>query len=75
MEIKIVTEDRVGLLRDISAVFSRSRLNIFEVNTKENGKFPIVKIICSALSEDKAKKFLVKLKKLREIRELDHRLL
>lgn len=77
LEIKLVVEDRVGLIKDISSIFSRSHVNILAVNTQNDGsraRFPIVKVACSALTKDKADKLMVKLKQIKEVREVGYRL-
>jgi GTP pyrophosphokinase len=74
-EFKLVVEDRIGLLKDISAIFSRSHINIASFNTQSNEKFPIVKINTAPLDKNKAEKLVLKLKNFKEIREAGFRLL
>ncbi len=79
LELRIVAEDRIGLLKDIAAIISRSHINIVGLNTKvdksRGGRFTVVKINCEAKNRGKAKELLVKLKRLKEIKEIDHRFL
>jgi len=70
MEFRVVAEDRVGLLKDISEIFSRSHINILGLDAKDEGRFPAIKIVCPALAKDKAEKLLIKLKKIKEIKEV-----
>jgi len=74
MEIKIITEDRIGLLKDISILLSRSHVNIITINTQQNGKFPLIKINCVPMAKEKAERLMIKLKKLKEIKEVGYRL-
>jgi GTP diphosphokinase / guanosine-3',5'-bis(diphosphate) 3'-diphosphatase len=69
-ELKIVVEDRVGLLKDITAIVSRSHVNMTAINTITNAKFPILRIRCDVVSKDKIEKLILKLKKLKEIKEI-----
>ena len=74
MELKLVTEDRIGLLKDISIVLSRSHVNIISVNTRQQGRFPMMKFVCAAVSKDKIEKLVVKLKKIKEVKEAGYKL-
>ena len=74
MEFRVVAEDRVGLIKDISEIFSRSHINILGLDAKEEGRFPAIKIVCPTLAKDKAEKLLIKLKKIKEIKEVGFRL-
>ncbi len=69
-EFKFVVADRVGILSEITSIISRSHINIQSINTK----LPVVKINCGALSKEKAEKILLKIKKLKEVREAGFRL-
>lgn len=71
-ELKIVVEDRVGLLKDITAIVSRSHVNMTAINTITNAKFPILRIRCDVVSKDKIEKLILKLKKLKEIKEISY---
>ncbi len=74
-ELKIIVEDRVGLLKDITAVISRSHVNMTAINTITNAKFPILRIRCDIVSKDKIEKLILKLKKLKEIKEISYQLI
>lgn len=69
-EFKLTVKDREGLLGDISEMISRSHIRIQAVNTK----MPIVKISCEVLTKDKMEKLLEKIKKLKEVRSAEARL-
>ncbi len=78
LEIKISVEDRLGLLKDISEVLSRSHVHILAINTQNDGarkKFAQIKIISPPLSKEKAEKLMVKLKKIKEVREVGYKLI
>ncbi len=69
-EFKFTVADRVGILSEITAIISRSHVNIHSINAK----LPLVKINCGVLSKDKAEKILAKLKKIKEVKEGGFRL-
>jgi guanosine-3',5'-bis(diphosphate) 3'-pyrophosphohydrolase len=47
IELKITSEDRIGLLKDITSIISRNHINIISANASPAGKFIISKIICN----------------------------
>ncbi len=69
-EIKLVVKDREGLLGEISDIVSRSHVRIQSVNAK----LPMVRISCEVLTKEKAEKLVDKIKKLKEVRTADFRL-
>lgn len=75
IEFRIIADDRIGLLKDILRIFSRSHLNILELDAKDTGRLSILKIVCPALAKEKAEKFLIKLKTIKEIKEAGFRFL
>lgn len=75
MELKIVIEDRLGLLKDISSVISRSHINITSINSTANARFPILRIKCDIANKDKIDKLLLKLKKIKEVKEIGYQLI
>ena len=74
-EIKIVVEDKMGLLKEITAIFSRSHVNMIAINTITNARFPILRIRCNVTDKDKIDKLILKLKKLKEIREISYQII
>ncbi len=74
VELKITVEDRVGLLKDITLIISRSHVNITSVNTITNAKFPILKIRSDVTNKNKIEKLILKLKKLKEVKEISYQL-
>lgn len=76
-ELKITAEDRVGLLADISRIISRSHINILSVQSapRARDKFHIFRIKCDTEDRDKLWKIILKLKALKEVKEIDYRFL
>ncbi len=76
-ELRITSEDSIGVLKDITAVISRSHLNILQIHSgsERNGRFHVLKITIDTADRDKISKLLVKLKGIREIKEIEYRLL
>ncbi len=73
-EFKITVADRVGILKDITAVISNSRVNIIKVNVPETGNFPNLRICCDLNDREKIEKLILKLKKIKGVREISYRL-
>jgi len=73
-EFRIVAEDKVGLLKDITGIFSRSHVNIVSVNSGPNARFHVLKIVCETPSKDKIARLAVKIKSLKEVKELNYKL-
>ncbi len=74
-EIKILAEDHIGLLKDISTVISHCHINITKVTMPQTGHFPlIIKIKCATNDRKKAEKLILKLKKIKGVREISYKL-
>ncbi|MEK7463123.1 MAG: RelA/SpoT family protein [Patescibacteria group bacterium] len=73
-DIKIITEDKIGLLKEITAIFSRNHVNILAINTITNARFPILKFKCDLTTTDKIEKLILKLKTIKEIKEISYQL-
>lgn len=73
-EIKITTDDRIGLLKDISSIFSNSRINIQTTNVLSSGKYKIIRIRCEA-NKEKIEKIILKLKKIKEVKEINYKII
>lgn len=69
-ELKLTVKDREGLLGEISEMITRSHIRIQSVNAK----MPVVKISCEVMTKDKLEKLLEKIKKLKEVRRVEARL-
>ncbi|MCL4405290.1 RelA/SpoT family protein [Patescibacteria group bacterium] len=74
-ELKIVVEEGIGIYKDITATISRSHINILQIqsNKEKGGRFSTMKIICDTADRDKMSKLVLKLKKIRQIKEIEHR--
>ena len=78
LELRIVANDRVGLIKDITAVISRSRINILNltnVHPPQKTSFPIIKILCDVDNKEKTEKLLLKLKAVQGVREIHHQMI
>lgn len=74
VEFRIVTKDRVGLVKDISTVISRSRTNISLLNVPKTTSFPIIRVRCELNDKEKIEKLVLKLKNIPGVREISHKL-
>lgn len=72
-QFRITAADRVGLLKDISTVISRSHVNIITVNSQTNAQFHTIKILCGNMSKDKAEKLALKIRKIKGVKELSYK--
>ncbi|MDD5098795.1 MAG: RelA/SpoT family protein [Candidatus Colwellbacteria bacterium] len=74
-EFRITAADRVGLIKDISDIISRSHVSIIGINSAldSRGHFHIVKIECGINDPDKVHKLMVKFKSIKEIREIEYK--
>jgi GTP pyrophosphokinase len=75
-ELKIITADTPGLINEISTIITRSHLHITGINSphpESGGKLQLIKIHLPMIGKDKADKLVVKLKTLKEIKEIVYR--
>ena len=72
-EFKIVSSDKIGLLKDISTIFSRNHINISSTVTTPNPGYRSIKITCELSNKEKAEKLILKLKKIKEIKEISYK--
>ena len=75
-EIKIAVEDRVGLIKDISTAIAQTRINIisFRVHNQPGSKFVIGRAEVATTDKKAIQKLIVKLKKIKGIKEVDYKL-
>lgn len=75
IELKMITEDRMGLIKDISTIISRSHVNIVSIASapKARGGHYVTKILCDTDNKNKISKIIFKLKSLKEVKEIDYR--
>ncbi len=76
-EVKIIAEDRIGLLKDVVATISRSHININSSSSSPfgRGKLQIIKVKCETGERAKISKLIIKLKELDGVKEIDWRLI
>lgn len=74
-ELKITASDRVGLMKDVLSIIARAHINIVSVDSgpKKRGGFHLIKLVCDTGDKDKVWKIILKLKTLKEIKEIDYR--
>lgn len=78
LELRITASDRVGLIKDISSVISRARINILNlshISPPQKTAFPIIKILCDVDSKEKTEKLILKLKSVDGIKEIHQQML
>ncbi len=76
IEFKITAEDKVGLLKDVTTIISRAHINIVSVNSgggQGASKFHVLKILCDNVSKEKAEKLAIKIKSVKEVREIGYK--
>jgi guanosine-3',5'-bis(diphosphate) 3'-pyrophosphohydrolase len=73
VELRIQTEDRIGMLRDVTDVISRSHVNIFKANSEPRKSFRLIKIICNTDDRNRILKIILKIKSLRGVKSVDYR--
>lgn len=75
-ELKIVVEDRVGLIKDISTTIARSHVNIIDFRAYNPGgsRFPMNKIEIATTDKKKIEKLILKLKDIKGVREVGYKL-
>ncbi|MDO8536799.1 MAG: RelA/SpoT family protein [bacterium] len=75
-ELKIVVEDRVGLIKDISAIIARSHMNIlnFEAKHQAGSRFPVDRVEIASIDKQKIEKLILKLKNIKGVREISYKL-
>ena len=71
-ELRITVEDKPGLINEITAIMTRSHVNVIAVNTITNSRFPSFRIKCDLANKEKIEKLIVKFKKIREIKEISY---
>ncbi len=76
-EIRLVVKDRIGLLKDITSVIASSRVSILSLHAKASpgSHFPVDKIECDTTDKQKIEKLILKLKKIKEIKEVSYKII
>ena len=74
--VKIVVEDRVGLIHDISTVTAQNHMNIlsFHTDNPKGSRFPIDRLEVQSTEVPKIEKLIVKLKRVQGVRQVGYKL-
>jgi len=76
LEFKIVSHPRLGLLKDITEIFSQSKIKIISLNTSppnQKLKMTMINIKCPFLNKNVLEKLMVKLKNINAVREVSYK--
>ncbi len=72
-EFKIIANDRIGLLKDLSSVISRSHINILKADVPKTDRLPVLKIRCAVNDKEKIEKLILKLKEIKGVKEISYK--
>ncbi|MFA4999160.1 MAG: RelA/SpoT family protein [Parcubacteria group bacterium] len=74
-EFRLEAKDRIGLIKDVSGIVSRSHISIVSINSlsEERKGFCAIKVVCDTDNLNKVQKLILKLKGLKEIKEIEYR--
>ncbi|MBU2101627.1 RelA/SpoT family protein [Patescibacteria group bacterium] len=72
-ELKIKAEERIGLLRDVTDIISRSHVSILKAISDPHRGFHSIKIICNTDDKTKVLKIILKIKSLKGVKSVDYR--
>ena len=74
-EFRISAKDKINLLKDISEIISRSHISIASINTtrEEKDGFCVIKVICDTDNPHKIQKIILKLKSIKDVKEIEYR--
>lgn len=77
VEFNITARDRIGVLKNVSAIISRSHVSIVSVNSSVSSiqgvHFHIIRVKCDTDDKNKIWKLMLKLKGLPEVKEINYR--
>ncbi len=69
-EVIIAVKNRIGLIKDISSVFSLFRIHIEDISLKKNLDYPKIHIICSPKNKEQLQKIKTKLKDVKNVEQI-----
>ncbi len=74
-EFRIVVQDRVGLIKDISAAIARSHVNIIALHAdvSPGSRYPIDKLKVDAVDAQKVEKLALKLRAIKGVKEVSYK--
>jgi GTP pyrophosphokinase len=72
IELKLIIQDRFGLIQEITGAITRSHINIRRLQTihQSGNQFPSIKLQCQITDKEKINKIILKLKKIKGVREI-----
>ncbi|HUZ92982.1 MAG TPA: RelA/SpoT family protein [Candidatus Paceibacterota bacterium] len=75
-EMKIATEDRVGLLKNISTVIANLHVNVlaFEIKNQPSNRFPVHRVEIGTTDKQKIERLILKIKKIKGVKEVSYKL-
>jgi len=71
-ELKLIAEDRIGLLHDVTNVIARSHINIVSHQSGFSNKFKVMKLVCNVTDKNKIEKLITKIKTIKGVRSIEH---
>ncbi len=71
VKFRIAVDDRVGILRDISSVVARAKINIVNINSAKRPGMGIIQIICEGVDKEKAGRVAAKIKEVAGVKEVE----
>ena len=76
IELHLTIQNRLGLTKDISGIIARSHIHItnLQFSGHEGSQFSSCKIGCETTDTAKIEKVVLKLKKLKEVKEISYKL-
>ncbi len=76
-ELKIAVEDRVGLIKDISATIARNheRISSFHFDNPKGSHYPFDRVEIQTAERAKIEKLMVKIKTIPGVKEVSYRLI
>jgi GTP pyrophosphokinase len=66
-DFRISAKDRIGLIKDISRVFAKSKISILEFNTDARAAYPTMVITCALSDPKKSAKIAMKLRSVQNV--------
>jgi GTP pyrophosphokinase len=72
-EIVITAKDRVGLLKDISVIFSSNHVNIQDISAEKSAGYPKIHVFFSSKNKEKLQKIKMKLKTIKGVEQVSSR--
>jgi transcriptional regulator of aromatic amino acid metabolism len=72
----IITSDRIGLLKDITTVLANAKINISSLESPPlaaSTQLPVTIIGCAHVDKPKLEKILIRLRKIRGVKEVNYK--